>query len=90
MVGANIGTTATGLLAAAAAPTSGSVMVAFVHLLFNLVGASIFVPLKQIPISLAEMLARLVARNRYLALLYIAGMFIMLPVACIYLFSLFR
>jgi len=90
MVGANIGTTCTGLLAAAAAPTAGSVMVAFVHLLFNLAGASIFVPLRRIPITLSEMLARFVARNRYFALLYIAGMFIVLPVACIYLFSLFR
>jgi sodium-dependent phosphate cotransporter len=90
MVGANIGTTCTGLLAAAAAPTGGSLMVAFVHLLFNLSGAAIFVPLRAIPISLSRKLARIVARNRYLALLYIAGMFIVLPVLCIYLFSLFR
>ena len=90
MVGANIGTTCTGLLAAAAAATSGSVMVAFVHLLFNLIGAAIFVPLRRIPIALSELLARFVARNRYVALLYIAGMFIVMPVVCIYVFSLFR
>ena len=90
MVGANIGTTCTGLLAAAAAPTSGSVMVAFVHLLFNLIGASIFVPLRRIPITLSEILARFVGRKRYFALLYIAGMFIALPVVCIYVFALFR
>ncbi len=90
MVGANIGTTCTGLLAAAAAPTSGSVMVAFVHLLFNLIGAAVFIPLRRIPITLSEMLAQFVARNRYFALLYIAGMFIVLPVVCIYVFSLFR
>ena len=90
MVGANIGTTCTGLLAAAAAPTSGSVMLAFVHLLFNLTGASIFVPLRRIPITLSEKLSRFVARNRYFALLYIAGMFVVMPVLCIYVFSLFR
>ncbi len=90
MVGANIGTTCTGLLAAAAAATSGSVIVAFVHLLFNLIGAAIFIPLRRIPISLSELLARFVARNRYIALLYIAGMFVVMPVVCIYVFSLFR
>ena len=90
MVGANIGTTCTGLLAAAAAPTAGSVMVACVHLLFNLSGAAIFVPLRQIPITLSQKLSRFVARNRYFALLYIAGMFVVMPVVCIYVFSLFR
>lgn len=90
MVGANIGTTCTGLLAAAAAATSGSVMVAFVHLLFNLIGAAIFVPLRRIPITLSEKLAQFVACNRYVALLYIASMFIVIPVLCIYVFSLFR
>ena len=59
-------------------------------LLFNLMGAAIFLPLRRIPFALSEMLARLVARNRYVALLYIAGMFIVMPVVCIYVFSLFR
>ncbi len=89
MVGANIGTTCTALLAAAAAPTSGSLMVAFYHVLFNVIGASIFLPLRGVPIALARRLAQFVARKRYLALVYVAGMFIILPIVCIYLFSLF-
>lgn len=88
MVGANIGTTCTGLLAAAAAPTSGSLMVAFVHLLFNVIGAAVFIPLRQIPIAIAHRLARFVARNRYFALLYIAVIFVLAPILCIYVSSL--
>lgn len=89
MVGANIGTTCTGLLAAAAAPTSGSLMVAFVHLLFNAIGAAVFIPLRQIPITIACRLARFVARNRYFALLYIAVIFVLAPIVLIYVFSRF-
>ena len=89
MVGANIGTTCTGLIAAAAAPTAGSVMVAFVHLLFNLIGACIFVPWRNLPIALAERLARIVAPRRYLAMVYIGVVFGLLPLICIYIFSVF-
>ena len=89
MVGANIGTTCTGLLAAAAAPTAGSLMVAFVHLLFNVIGACIFVPWRNLPIRLSERLAQVVARKRYLAVVYIGVVFGLLPLICIYIFSVF-
>ena len=88
MVGANIGTTCTALLAAAAAHTAGALTVAFVHLLFNVLGASIFIPLRRLPINISRRLARIAAGNRLIAILYIAAMFFVLPIAFIYVFSL--
>lgn len=82
MVGANIGTTITALLAASVAGPAG-LAIALVHLLFNVCGTLIFFPIKpmrRIPIFLAESLATLAARNRMWVVVYILGTFVVLPV----------
>jgi len=86
IVGANIGTTITALLAAIFnAPAALSI--AIVHLLFNVIGGMIFllVPgLKRIPITLSEILGKGCYRRWYLSIVYIILTFFLLPFAFIY------
>ena len=82
MLGANIGTTVTALLAATVVGPLG-LTIAVVHLLFNLAGTAIFLPcrpLRRIPIFLAERLADLAVYNRVWVAVYILGVFIVAPV----------
>ena len=81
MLGANIGTTITALLAATVAGPAG-LTIALVHLLFNLTGTLIYFPVKfmrQIPIFLARQLADLAIRNRVWVVVYVFGVFVGLP-----------
>jgi sodium-dependent phosphate cotransporter len=58
MMGANIGTTITAILAAMATQNDIAVTVAFAHLCFNIFGIFIFYPLKFIPLKLAEFVSQ--------------------------------
>jgi len=81
MLGANIGTTVTAMLAASVAGEDGF-KIATVHLLFNLSGTLIFFPIpfmRQIPIRLAEGLADLAVRNRVWVIIYLVGVFVVIP-----------
>jgi sodium-dependent phosphate cotransporter len=82
MLGANIGTTVTALLAATVVGPAG-LTIAVVHLLFNLTGTAIFFPfrpLRRIPMFLAEKLADLAVHNRVWVVVYILGVFVVAPV----------
>jgi sodium-dependent phosphate cotransporter len=82
MIGANIGTTITALLAATVTGPLG-LTIALVHLLFNLSGTLIFfpfMPIRRIPARLAEGLAAMAVRNRLWVLAYIIGVFVILPI----------
>ncbi len=88
MIGANIGTTITALLAATVAIGPAGLTIALVHLLFNLAGTLIFFPfrpMRQIPIKLAEKLADLTVKNRVWVLIYILGTFVLAPVLGIFI-----
>jgi len=81
MLGANIGTTVTALLAATVTGPAG-LTIAVVHLLFNLSGTLLFFPIKfmrRIPIFLSEKLAEAATRNRVWVLVYIVGVFVVVP-----------
>ncbi|KKL08883.1 hypothetical protein LCGC14_2571390, partial [marine sediment metagenome] len=85
MIGANIGTTITALLASTVAGPAG-LTIAVVHLLFNLCGTALFFPVKRvrrIPIFLAEGLATVAVRNRLWVVVYIFGVFVALPILAI-------
>lgn len=89
MLGANVGTTVTALLAAIAGGPAG-LAIAFVHLLFNLLGILLIYPIpavREIPIRLAQGLARRVMGNRWWILGYVGGAFVVLPLVCILLFD---
>ncbi|WP_095511207.1 Na/Pi symporter [Rubrivirga marina] len=90
MLGANVGTTATAMLAALVAVTSGEpaavagLTVAFCHFLFNVFGIVLIYPLKvvrNIPIRMAEWVGELAFKNRLYAVAYIVGLFYLLPLA---------
>ena len=83
MLGANIGTTITALLASSVTGPAG-LTIALVHLLFNVSGTLIFFPVKlvrRIPIRLSEKLADLAVRNWIWIVVYIVGVFIVVPLA---------
>ncbi len=78
-LGANVGTTLTAIFAALVAGESAGMTVAFAHLMFNMCGMAVFLPLKRIPISLAERLAYISERKRYVPILIIIVMFFAIP-----------
>jgi sodium-dependent phosphate cotransporter len=79
LLGANIGTTVTAMLAALALGSAGAVACACGHLMFNIYGTIVFWPLKALPMGVARWFGDLAARRRYLAILYILVLFFVIP-----------
>lgn len=86
-VGANIGTTITGILASLVSGNPFGISIALVHTLFNVFGAIVFLPLKSIPIKLSELLSKLAAENKLWALGYVLTVFFLIPLSLIFLFN---
>lgn len=81
-LGANVGTTITALLAAMATSKPEALTVALVHTTFNVIGILIlYVPpwWRDVPVRLAEGLAEIAVKRRTLAVAYVMGAFIVLP-----------
>ena len=84
-IGANIGTTVTALLASFAVGPAG-VTIALVHLFFNLYGMLIYWPGHRggmIPVRISEHLSSLCSRRRYMAFVYVLGVFFIVPLLLI-------
>jgi sodium-dependent phosphate cotransporter len=85
VLGANIGTCITGVLAALAADPEKialTLQVAYAHLFFNLSGIFIWYgiwPLRAVPIRLAKALGDTTAKYRWFALAYLAVCFFIVP-----------
>ncbi len=82
-LGANVGTTITALLASLATDGNAGLAIALAHTLFNLIGIAIWYPiprLRRLPVQLAERLARLAEVRKSLVLIYVVGLFILVPV----------
>lgn len=94
MLGSNIGTTITALLAATAvggAVAVPAMQIALVHMLFNVFAVALIfgVPLlRDLPIRGAEMLGAMAAENKLYAAGWILGVFLILPLALIAITSL--
>ncbi|OYD17489.1 hypothetical protein CH333_00800 [candidate division WOR-3 bacterium JGI_Cruoil_03_44_89] len=86
VLGANLGTTVTALLASLATGAPASLTVAISHLLFNLLGICIIYPLRWIPIGLAKGLGNISYNGRYRAIIYAVFIFYVLPILLIFLF----
>jgi sodium-dependent phosphate cotransporter len=87
LMGANIGTTVTALLASISQSES-ALQIALTHVFFNVIGVLILFPipfLRNIPIWLARKLGKLVIKNRLLGLLYITIIFFIFPFLLIWL-----
>lgn len=92
VLGANIGTTITALLAALVLASGGDTLgiaalqVALAHLIFNCCGVLAFLPIKKlrrIPITMAEYLGTLVVKNRTWAAVYLGCIFFVIPLLVI-------
>ena len=81
VLGANIGTTSTALIAALAAHKKEALQIALCHFFFNISGILLFYPLPftRIPLPLCKLLGRTVARYRWFAIFYLFMMFLILP-----------
>ena len=85
-LGANIGTTATGVLAALASSSNldKALQIAFCHLFFNISGIIVWYPipyLRKVPISFAKTLGNKTAVYRWFAVAYLVFGFFLLPAA---------
>ena len=79
MLGANIGTTVTGLIAAMANPTSAAVTVAIAHVLFNCSHNLVWYPLRNIPIRISTSYSTLASRSKKWAFIFLATIFVVVP-----------
>ena len=92
-MGANIGTTATAILASFATGNIAAITIAFVHFLFNIIGVCCIYPIavfRKIPISLAHSLGNLAYKKRRYALIYVASIFFLIPFLLIVVSKLFK
>jgi solute carrier family 34 (sodium-dependent phosphate cotransporter) len=88
-LGANVGTTVTALLAALAAARPEALTVGLVHTLFNVSAIVILYPIariREIPIRLAEGLARIAVTRQALAVAYVVTVFIIVPLVGVAIF----
>ena len=89
MLGANIGTTVTALLAATAvggAVASSALQIALVHLMFNVFAVVVIFGLpflRELPLKGAEWLADIAAEKKIFAAIWMLGVFIVLPLLLI-------
>ena len=88
-LGANLGTTVTGVIAATANPVAAAVTVAVAHVTFNLIGTAIWYPLKFIPIGGAKWYGRLAAKSTRYAILFLILVFFVFPALGWFITSLF-
>lgn len=100
-LGANVGTTITALLAALAlaasaepteaaqAAAQAALIVALAHVLFNVIGIALVYPFKlfrEIPVRMAEFVGELAFKNRIYAIMYLIGLFYLVPLALEFVF----
>ncbi len=88
-LGANVGTTITALLAALAAAIPEALTIGLVHTLFNVSAIAILYPItkiREIPIRLAEALARLAVTRQALAVSYVVTAFLIVPLVGVAIF----
>lgn len=83
VLGSNIGTTSTALLAAFAANNKNALQIALCHFFFNISGILLYYPLPfmRFPLPLCKLLGRTTARYRWFAIFYLIFMFGILPAA---------
>jgi len=92
-LGANVGTTATALLASLVSTKPESVQIALCHLFFNLIGTLIWFPIpfmRRIPLGAARGLGALTRRSSSVPIVYLLVAFVLAPMGLLGLSSLFE
>ena len=87
VMGANIGTTVTTLLASFSIGNPLGLQVALAHLIFNVIGIVLITPIKKIPIFLAQKLGHYALKNRLIPLFYVIIQFFIIPLLFILIFG---
>ncbi|MCB1756911.1 MAG: Na/Pi symporter [Gammaproteobacteria bacterium] len=87
-LGANIGTCITALLAATAVTGNGeaALQIAFIHLTYNVLGVLLIYGLpflRMLPVNAASWLGNTASENKMAALVYILGVFFVVPGVCL-------
>ncbi len=93
ILGANIGTTTTAILASFALCEPSAIIIAFVHFLFNAIGVLLIYPIKifrAIPMGLATALGNLSFRKRRYVFVYVISLFFVIPVIMILISKLLK
>ena len=88
VLGANIGTCITALLATLALSNPVALQLALVHLGFNLLAVSLIYglpPLRAVPLAIAQQLATAARQYRILAITYVVGVFFLVPFLALWL-----
>jgi sodium-dependent phosphate cotransporter len=85
VLGANVGTTITALLASMVTGSSEALTVALCHVYFNIFGILGLYWFRRIPIGLAKGLGRIAVHSPGYAIGYVLGVFFLLPVLLIWL-----
>jgi sodium-dependent phosphate cotransporter len=82
ILGADLGTTFTALVASLASDSSEALVIAMAHVSLNALGILLFYPnaLRRVPIGMATWLARVAVANRLWVAVYIIGVFVVAPV----------
>ncbi len=83
-LGANIGTTITALLASIAAESPDALVIALVHVWFNVIGILLIYPwprIRAVPLLLAQKTAEAATRRKSLVVAYVIGLFLVVPLA---------
>lgn len=86
IMGSNMGTTLTALIAAVS-QSKTALSIAMAHVLFNVIGVLIFFPIpaiRSIPVQLSRRLGRLTIKNRAIGFVYIVITFFLIPFLLIY------
>lgn len=86
ILGANVGTTITAIIAAMF-KSEEAIAVAIAHLLFNVIGVLIIFPfpiIRQVPVKIAEYLGTLTLRYRIVGFVYILLLFFLIPYSLIF------
>lgn len=93
IMGANIGTTVTAILASLATGNVIAISVAFSHLVFNLICVLFIYPipiLRMIPINLAKWMGNLAFKKRRYAIIYTLSVYFLVPGLLIFISRFFK
>ena len=82
VLGANIGTTCTAILASLVTESTDAIQIAICHFIFNIMGIIIWFPLpmtRKIPLKMAHRLGELVSKYKWFGVFYILYLFVLIP-----------
>ena len=92
-LGANIGTTFTAFLASLVTESTNAIQIAICHLLFNIIGITIWYPIpyiRKLPLSISYNLGNLLYKYNWFSLFYILYTFLIFPVICWFISFIFN